>query len=580
MVEGCQRTLRVLPHPEMTTSTTIEPRGRTERRTGTHKAARRPNRLVPAGLYIALVGGLSALFFFISIRTSIPDSDGATAILEGQSMAAGHLVLHGWALSLDSFWTIDAAFNTVGVWLLGVKSTSLHLVPAFIAALVVLVGIVLARAGRRGAAGIAAAVPVFCILGLPNNYLSYFFLDAVAHVGTTLWCLVAFLALAWKPNRVKWLVGVAFLAAGLLGDLQMVGLGVVPVFLAGIVTVLRTRSWREGLPMTGAAIASVVLAGIVRGLALLVGTFTIGMVQASADTTQTLKNLRSVADGYVRMLGVQQHASGSLWAPEIGHFIGLVAVAAAILVFALRMIVGVFTGNSRAVQPSTDHPGEPGTDLPGERGTEAWRVDDLLLLACLGGMVVFIKLAGSNDFNLRRYLTAAVIFGAVLAGRLVGELVARIRSTRLIWAIVAVCLAIIGSVCVDTQSILANPVLSQPQTPLGNFLESHELTSGIGDYWSSSITTVVTDDKVRVRPVIANPSGKIVRYGRQSSASWYKGQSFQFLVYTTATPFGVDSEVAVGTFGSPEHTYHIGSYVVLVWSHPLLISPLGGYDPG
>jgi hypothetical protein len=266
-----------------------------------------------------------------------------------------------------------------------------------------------------------------------------------------------------------------------------------------------------------------------------------------------------------------------MWAPDVAHLIALVALVAALVVFAVRMVAGVLLGSSKS-DYETDSRSATGDSL-GHRNTESWRIDDLLFLACLAGMIVYVKLAESNDFNLYRYLTAAVIFGSVLAGRLVGELVKRIRSTKFLWTTAVVGLAVIGSVSVDTQSILAQSVLSQPQTGLGNFLEAHKLTSGIGDYWSASITTVVTNGQVTVRPVISNPTGKLVRYGRQSSAVWYKGQSFQFLVYTTATPFGVDSVVASRTFGTPEQTYVIGSYHVLVWSHPISISPSGAYDP-
>jgi hypothetical protein len=263
----------------------------------------------------------------------------------------------------------------------------------------------------------------------------------------------------------------------------------------------------------------------------------------------------------------------------------LVVFCSAIVVFALRMITGIVKGGSEA-DYATDRTGThvfveatKNGEPPAGRAIESWRVDDLLLLACLCGMVVFVKLAAANDFNYRRYLTAAVIFGSILAARLVGELVSRVRSTRLILTTAAVGLAIIGSVCVDTQSILTQRVLSQTVTSLAHFLESHDLHEGIGDYWSSSITTVVTNGAVTVRPVISNPNEEIVRYGRQSSEAWYRDQSFQFLVYTTSPAFGVNAGLASKTFGAPEHTYVIGTFRVLVWNHPLSVSPVGGYDP-
>jgi hypothetical protein len=43
----------------------------------------------------------------------------STVVLEGQSTSAGHLTVHGWALSLDSFWTVDVLFNALVVLVAG-----------------------------------------------------------------------------------------------------------------------------------------------------------------------------------------------------------------------------------------------------------------------------------------------------------------------------------------------------------------------------------------------------------------------------------------------------------------------------
>ena len=93
-----------------------------------------------AGLVVAL----TAFLYEVATKSFPGDSDGATVVLEGQAMSAGHLTLHGWALAADSFWSVDALFYTVGVGLLGIRPLLLRLVPAFIAALVVLFGVLVA----------------------------------------------------------------------------------------------------------------------------------------------------------------------------------------------------------------------------------------------------------------------------------------------------------------------------------------------------------------------------------------------------------------------------------------------------
>src|ERR1700722_10838730 len=62
---------------------------------------------VPFTVGVVLIGlpALVALFYVASVHSLAGDSDGATVVLEGQAMSGGHVMLHGWALSLDSFWS-------------------------------------------------------------------------------------------------------------------------------------------------------------------------------------------------------------------------------------------------------------------------------------------------------------------------------------------------------------------------------------------------------------------------------------------------------------------------------------------
>jgi hypothetical protein len=111
---------------------------------------------------------------------------------------------------------------------------------------------------------------------------------------------------------------------------------------------------------------------------------------------------------------------------------------------------------------------------------------------------------------------------------------------------------------------------------LGRFLEAHHLTSGVGDYWSSSIVTVVTGGEVTVRPVIPNRDARLVRYGRQSDASWYTDVRFTFLVFDLDRPWRkVDATTGENTLGPPSEHFSVGSYVVLVWPKGFAVSPVG-----
>lgn len=105
------------------------------------------------------------------------------------------------------------------------------------------------------------------------------------------------------------------------------------------------------------------------------------------------------------------------------------------------------------------------------------------------------------------------------------------------------------------------------------WLEAHNLRNGIGEYWAASITTVESSGAVTVRPVSSAADGKLQRTMNQSSASWYEGQRFQFLVYVTPQFDDVDLQSATRTWGDPAHVYVVGRYRVVVWRRPVSVVP-------
>jgi len=225
--------------------------------------------------------------------------------------------------------------------------------------------------------------------------------------------------------------------------------------------------------------------------------------------------------------------------------------------------VGLMSGAVRGSQSSDTSSG-------------AWRLDDLLVTAFIADLVVFVVLTSSDDPDFRRYLTAAVIFGAILAGRLLGRLATAVKSPRplRVGAVVGVLATAAFASGVGLNVAALAP--SRTFTQLGQFLAAHHLHHGIGDYWSASITTVATQGSVTVRPVITTPQGKVVRYQRQSTSSWYVDHPFAFLVFDTARPWGgVESATASATFGPIARTYIVGTYRVLVWNHPITVSSVG-----
>ena len=123
---------------------------------------------------------------------------------------------------------------------------------------------------------------------------------------------------------------------------------------------------------------------------------------------------------------------------------------------------------------------------------------------------------------------------------------------------------------------LSQPAPSSPAVGLATFLEAHGLTSGIGDFWASSLTTVESGGAVAVRPVVPGPDATLEAYNKGDDPGWFAGQSFQFVVYPSSTadssPTQVSLRTASATWGRPSTTYRVAGYVVLIWPRPITVT--------
>ena len=223
---------------------------------------------------IAVAAAAGCTLFEISRQVASGNSDGATVVLEGQALSAGHLLLSGWSLSLDSFWSLDAVFYAFAVAIDGLSGTLVNLVPAVIGAIVVCLSAYLASDGRRDLAAVAGGLTTVAPLALPSRAMALFFVQGPLHVATLLWCLLAFSLMA----VVLWLaVGTRRLAAleGILGDFETLLLGAVPLLITGALTLHPGGRARMSGALLSAPVAGGVVALVVREISRIFGTYAV-----------------------------------------------------------------------------------------------------------------------------------------------------------------------------------------------------------------------------------------------------------------------------------------------------------------
>jgi hypothetical protein len=496
---------------------------------------------------------------------SIFESDTATPVLEAQSILQGHVLLDGWRMLYDTFWSVEVPFYVAGVAVTGVSPVLLYVVPAILAVLLLLTAGLMARQGQRGGAAAAAVGTVIALIGLPSDVWATLLLHGAWHVGTMLWCLLAFLGLRSNRWGAGWWVAVVLLCAGLLGDLQIVSYGVGAVAAAGVIATIRTRRWLGGAAALSAAAAAVVGAVLLRKLFVAWGAWTIGNINAPASHDQRWKNLGNLPDWLPRVFGVGTGDWGHNGVPAAltaVRWVAALAVLLAVLVALATMLAGL-------VWPD----GPRGKDRPRRTGGEPWRIDDMLLLAALADLAFYVYAAQSDLPGYLRYLAPFVVFGSILAARQAGRLFAALRTglpRRAVAAAGGIVTALFAAAFIVTA---VQPTRPLTNSDLATFLADHDLTNGVGAYWTAAMTTVASSDQVRVRPVTMQ-DGRVVRYGRQSSADWYSGQQFGFLVFDSTDNWGgINLQSVVAALGPPEHLYQVGDFRVVVWPTPIHIDP-------
>lgn len=500
---------------------------------------------------------LVVLFTIASRHVFGGNSDDATLVLEGQSMASGNLVLHGWDLSIDPFWTLDAPIYAIVVALLGVGPDLMNIGPALIAALVCAASVWTVRDGRRGLGAAVGIGVALALLALPNVDFAYFFLQGGWHAATALCCLLAFVSISRTERRWGVPVAAVLLAAGLLGDLLTLTLAVMPVLLAGALAARRQRRWRAGLRYALAVGGALVLVVAARLAASAIGTYSIGPRSIFATWNQARSNVEAIPNRVLGFFGADDivGAPGTPIIFRLARILLLVVVCGSVATAGFRTIQGLRRG-SRSSEPA------PST----------WRIDDLLLLGILGDLASFVLFATSSSVSLARYLVPGFVFSSVLAGRVVLRQLDRLGARGLrSWALTAT--VVIGLCALDFGFNTLGPAAPQEARQLSAFLNRTGLHAGIGDYWSSSIVTVDSGGAVAVRPVDLGQDGTLVRYTKQSAASWYAGQKFQFFVYDSAHVWqDVTATAAIKTYGVPSTRYLVGTYVILKWNHPIEVA--------
>ena len=528
------------------------------------RPGRFPTRRLLLVLALALgTCGWLVLLYASSWRYAAGHSDNANSVLAGYDLFHGNVLLAGWTMTANTYWSIDLPFFGVFTALWGVGPSAIHAVPVAIGAALVVVGVACAVRDRRGVGGWIGSGVVLLLLGVPSPRASAYFLHGPQHVGTTLFCVVAFLLLGTRAGRLRWWLGVVLLGAAVLGDPLALAIGVAPVLGAGVLTGLRRRRWEPALTLGAAALLAVVGAYLVHLALQQADSYALAPLVPLPPASQWITNLRVAPRLLLGLLGASSD-SGLSGLSRAGHVLGALALVVATVDATARAVGGVLRPRHLRLTPRWD------------AGPSA--LDDMLLLAFAGGLLTYVLIAlPPNDLGGTRYLLPSFAYGAILTGRRAVAAVECLPRRGVPVAAAAV-LAVGGLYLATSVDGLRGPAPVDPERELTDWLATNDLHSGFGPYWSASTMTVKSGGSVNIRP-LTSVDGRLRGNLFFASAKWFTSDSHRprrFLVYVPGEhPYdGVDDQSAVSAFGPPVRTAQVGAYRVLVWDRDL--APLLG----
>ena len=462
----------------------------------TPRSARRA-RWAWAAVFTAAAIGLFAAYIRLSATYPV-NSDGANIILMSWDMLHGNVALHGWWMSDVSFYTTELPEYVLLDAIRGLSPDVTHIAAALTYTLALVLAALLAQGGcggskqgrATGADGVARAAITAGIMLAPQLGAGIFILLlSVGHIGTAVPILAVWLLL--DRARSRWYVPViagVMLAWAMVADSLVLVVAIAPLIIVATARAVRLvaggtalrDAWYE-MSLAAAAAAAIGAAWLGQQAIRAAGGYTLHPVPFSlAPTAQLGRHAVNVGDSLLTLFGA-----------NFGHLHSAAAIAFAVVHLAgLALVAWALCRVLR-------------------RPSAAGLVDQVLVVAILVNVAVYLFSSFSNGVLNGREIALVLPFGAALAGRSLGP---RVRGTRL----VPVLLAALAAYTAALGYQLAQPVSPPANARLAVWLEQHHLSHGLSGYWQSSVVTAGSGGAVTIRALTTSAGARALPVGGQA----------------------------------------------------------------
>jgi hypothetical protein len=500
---------------------------------------------------LAWIGGCVALFaFYLRISHSgYVTSDGASNALQAWDMLHGNWLLHGWILSDVSFYTLEVPLIAIIEVFFGLRDLTSHVASALTYLIVTVSAIAVALTGSRGLARVARSAVVVAVMAAMFHVESdaSYVLGSPDHTGTVVFLLVSCLLIDRAPGR-RFTAPLlcAILCLGQIGDATVRYVVVPTVVVVCGYRALAARRVRTGdAASVLAAIVSVPLTSAVRAVMLHFGAYQVAAPKTSVSSPGQWPHNAVLAWHAAEVLFGLESGSGGTLARDAGYLLAIACLLAAA------------TGFARVIW--------------------AWRTASRAEQLLCAAIVVYVLayVVSTMPIPTNPYEIVGVLpCGAVLAARacVPGHIAAPSRAGTAI--VLAGAAALLPLTIGATQ-----PPLTERAASFGTWAETHGLTYGIAGYWTSSVTTLYTGNRVQVRPVLAD-NGKIIPYDWETDTSWYDPSRHNATFVIFGTNDNVLRQAAERDFGKPVTIIHFAARWTIWIYHKNLLKYVAAPPPG
>ncbi len=499
-------------------------------------------------------------------QTYTLNSDSANILLMGSDLLHGNLLLHHWYMSDVAFYPTELLQYALLESFLGLSAQTAHIAAAMTYTLALLFAVMLARSGSSELQAVTRMLIAAGIMLVPQFGLGVFAMDlSVGHIGTAVPLLLIWLLLDRADRSAPhWYVPV--LVAVLLAWVQvadpivyLVGIG--PL---GIVSALRViQGWKNAqgsrwrrltaqwydLSLGAASVAAAGLAWLANHVLTALGGYTVNRLPFHLTPWSGLQYNWPAGWKVLEVFGANYSGlHGLQFALALLHLVSVALVAWALARVARRFF-------------------------------DVSLVDQILAMAIVLNVVLFML---TNASDLAAHEVAIIVpFGAALAARVLVRtryrtLVERQdrRSRRVRLAALAAGILVLIGYDAGLGWEITQPALPAANTSLATWLFDHHLTYGLSGYWTSSVVTLDSDNRVQVRTVSQFTMQADLWMANET---WYDPQThYANFIVVDSQPgyfsFWDPHQLIKKYFGKPARIYRLGPYTVLVWHKNLLLS--------